>query len=351
MGRGENIMDTKELIRQALIKKFAEAQDEAGIQQAQQAAGRQNDIASLGEALSIGAGADAVSRGARGTDLSSFDRMRQAAQDKIRSAVEARQGRIKAVDNEFDMQNQLEVGDRANRGLDLTEKNQTESNKLAREKFDADEAWRRGEPGRKAAELKAVAGDKAAKGEAERGDKNRKESLDLTDKYMGHPVTKETNTILSSYDKIKSVGKDVNKAVPADDMALVFSFMKMMDPGSTVREGEYANAENTRGVPESVRARYNKVLEGDLLTPQQRTEFIGTAGKIKDAQVGRQKEIYGQYKDISSRYGFDPMQVLGQEPSLPAPDVSTALQAPADQVKVIKGIQYKKVPGGWQKVQ
>ena len=35
----------------------------------------------------------------------------------------------------------------------------------------------------------------------------------------------------------------------AGDMALIFSYMKMLDPNSTVREGEYATAEAAAGVP------------------------------------------------------------------------------------------------------
>ena len=42
-------------------------------------------------------------------------------------------------------------------------------------------------------------------------------------------------------------------------MALIFGFMKTQDPTSTVREGEFATAENARGmVGPHVRRMYNR---------------------------------------------------------------------------------------------
>ena len=51
------------------------------------------------------------------------------------------------------------------------------------------------------------------------------------------------------------------KPTPAGDMALVFGYMKLLDPGSAVRETEYANAENARGVADWVRNLYNKTVD------------------------------------------------------------------------------------------
>ena len=45
----------------------------------------------------------------------------------------------------------------------------------------------------------------------------------------------------------------------AGDLSLIFKYMKMLDPGSTVREGEFANAENAKGIEDSLRALYNKI--------------------------------------------------------------------------------------------
>jgi len=37
--------------------------------------------------------------------------------------------------------------------------------------------------------------------------------------------------------------------------------MKILDPGSVVREGEFATAQNSAGIPERIRAKYNRNTE------------------------------------------------------------------------------------------
>lgn len=71
------------------------------------------------------------------------------------------------------------------------------------------------------------------------------------------------------------------------DVALIFSFMKMLDPGSVVRESEFANAQNTAGVPERIRVVWNKLLRGDKLSQQQRDKFMSLA---KDFMQSAQEE-------------------------------------------------------------
>lgn len=66
----------------------------------------------------------------------------------------------------------------------------------------------------------------------------------------------------------------------AGDISLIFAFMKMNDPGSTVREGEFATAQNATGVPGRVVAAYNRALQGTRLTPTLRADFKKTAGNI-----------------------------------------------------------------------
>lgn len=60
----------------------------------------------------------------------------------------------------------------------------------------------------------------------------------------------------------------------AGDMALIFNYMKILDPGSTVREGEYATARNAAGVEDRVRALWNNLQNGESLLEDQRLQFV-----------------------------------------------------------------------------
>lgn len=121
--------------------------------------------------------------------------------------------------------------------------------------------------------------------------------------------TKELGTreVIASYEKIKNV----NAKTPAGQMSLIFAYMKMLDPGSTVREGEYANAENTRGVPEAVRNQYNKIVRGGRLSQKQVDEFQNEAGTIYNQYVDRQMAQNLFYDQIASAQGLDHRRVTG----------------------------------------
>ena len=60
--------------------------------------------------------------------------------------------------------------------------------------------------------------------------------------------------------------------------------MKILDPGSVVREGEFATAQNTGSVPEGIRALYNRIISGERLTDQQRADFLGQARNLVQSQ-------------------------------------------------------------------
>lgn len=65
-----------------------------------------------------------------------------------------------------------------------------------------------------------------------------------------------------------------------NDISLIFAFMKMLDPGSVVRESEFATAENAGGVPDTVRAVWNKLLGTGKLSANVRNNFVSQAKKI-----------------------------------------------------------------------
>jgi hypothetical protein len=101
----------------------------------------------------------------------------------------------------------------------------------------------------------------------------------LRDEYVGQ--TKDFKTIQSAWRSIKTSGGEPSAA---GDMSLIFGYMKLLDPGSTVREGEYANAQNAGGVPDRVVASYNKLLNGQILSDSQRKDFLGQAKKQYDSR-------------------------------------------------------------------
>lgn len=101
-----------------------------------------------------------------------------------------------------------------------------------------------------------------------------------------------------------------NNPSPAADLSLVFAYMKMLDPNSTVREGEAASAANAGSVPERIRAQYNRALSGETFTAGQRADFLNQA-RLKAETVRQQ--IQPSLKRFRSRAedgGIDPNDII-----------------------------------------
>ena len=126
-------------------------------------------------------------------------------------------------------------------------------------------------------------------------------SADLRTKWLNDPVTKDTRTISSAFSKIKSAGENPSAA---GDLSLIFSYMKILDPGSTVREGEFANAQNAAGVPDQIRNLYERVRTGERLNPDQRKDFVGQAKNLYQAQMGQQKNLDNAILGVARRRGM-----------------------------------------------
>jgi hypothetical protein len=127
----------------------------------------------------------------------------------------------------------------------------------------------------------------------------------LRDEYVGQ--TKDFKTIQSAWRSIKTSGGEPSAA---GDMSLIFGYMKLLDPGSTVREGEYANAQNAGGVPDRVVASYNKLLNGQILSDSQRKDFLGQAKKQYDSRRGEYGELKKSYTALAKEYGLEPKRVV-----------------------------------------
>lgn len=96
----------------------------------------------------------------------------------------------------------------------------------------------------------------------------------------------------------------------AGDLALIFNFMKVLDPGSVVRESEFATAQNAAGIPERVRAQFNRLQEGERLTPKTRKDFVTRAGKLFNKQVNSHGKRVNEFKRLSKEFNVPSSGVI-----------------------------------------
>lgn len=130
-------------------------------------------------------------------------------------------------------------------------------------------------------------------------------ATDLRKEFQGSPEFKAAREVRTAFRKVQTASGNA-----AGDQALVFGYMKLLDPGSTVRDSERADATNAQGVPSWVRTQWNKVFTGETLSPEQRKMFKREAGKTYAAQRKGIEEGANEYRRLAEQEGFDPADVV-----------------------------------------
>lgn len=139
----------------------------------------------------------------------------------------------------------------------------------------------------------------------EGGGKSFEKALKLRGEYVKD--AKDFMTIRDAYGKVNVSAKDPSAA---GDMSLLFNYMKILDPNSVVRESEYATAQNAGSVPERVIGLYNRVLNGEKLSDNQRNDFIKTAQKLYETNISQHDRRISEYTRLSKSFGIDPSTVI-----------------------------------------
>lgn len=110
------------------------------------------------------------------------------------------------------------------------------------------------------------------------------------------------------YQKVIKAAKD---GTPASDIALVFGYMKTLDPGSTVREGEQATVQNSGTIPQTISNMYNRLLTGNgRLAPEQRAQFAESARNQFGVYQNTFDAANQRYGALAQSYGMDPRNVI-----------------------------------------
>jgi len=96
----------------------------------------------------------------------------------------------------------------------------------------------------------------------------------------------------------------------AGDISLIYGYMKILDPRSTVMQGEQASAQNAGSVPESIRAKYNSIIAGEKLDPKVRADFLNQARLIIESQRTMANDVRERYSELARAYGLKPEQIV-----------------------------------------
>lgn len=127
----------------------------------------------------------------------------------------------------------------------------------------------------------------------------------LRKEFIG--LNKDFYSVRDAYSRIAATAKNPSAA---GDLALIFNYMKMLDPNSVVREGEFANAQNAGSVPNKIIGVYNRVLNGERLADAQRKDFLNQAQRLYSTALETYKKTAANYMGLAVQYGGQPSRVV-----------------------------------------
>lgn len=137
---------------------------------------------------------------------------------------------------------------------------------------------------------------------------------ELRKEFNALPEVKDFKMSDTSLTQMKS---SAAAGTPQGDISLIFTFMKTLDPTSAVRESEYATAANSGGVPDSVRNTFNKLIDGERLTPEQRAAFVKQAEQLHSARRAKYDAASARYRALAEKQGASPDDVTGASAQAP----------------------------------
>lgn len=146
------------------------------------------------------------------------------------------------------------------------------------------------------------------------GQKGFENEMKLGGAFKGEPVYKAFSEMKSAYGQITD---SIKQASPAGDLAAATKFMKLLDPGSVVRESELAMAMAASGALDRATNYAQNVIKGTKLTPTQRADFQALADKLYGTAADTYNAKRGEYLQQGEDYGLNAARALGAPAQMP----------------------------------
>lgn len=131
------------------------------------------------------------------------------------------------------------------------------------------------------------------------GQKGYENESKLRQDFKGEPIYKDYNDMKAAHAQIK---KGLSQANPIGDVAAATKIMKLLDPGSVVRESELAIAMGAAGKLDRLQNFADMYITGKKLTPTQRKEFANLADELFAAAGEQYNKKRGEYEGFAKRY-------------------------------------------------
>jgi hypothetical protein len=148
------------------------------------------------------------------------------------------------------------------------------------------------------------------------GQKGFENEMALGSKFKAEPIYKDFSDMKSAFSQVVS---SLSAGTPIGDVAGATKIMKLLDPGSVVRESELAIAMQASGRMDRLQNYFNNFMTGQKLTPTQRDDFKSLANELYAAAGQAYNAKRGEYEQFGNAYNFKNLgTALGPSANIPS---------------------------------
>jgi len=144
--------------------------------------------------------------------------------------------------------------------------------------------------------------------------------------FAASPAFQEWATINTGYENMLSAMKTLTDLPEGDmrrgpaDMRMIYSYLKMLDPNTGVKEGEYASAREAGGQYAGLWNLYDRVVSGAVLDQGTRQAFLQEAFGMHEIATNKLKPLVEQYTREAQIGKFDPNRIIQAMPTHERPE-------------------------------
>jgi len=147
------------------------------------------------------------------------------------------------------------------------------------------------------------------------GQKGFENKMSAKKTFMSEPIYKDFTDMKSAYGQVISA---LDQGSPIGDVAGATKVMKLLDPGSVVRESELGIAMAASGRMDRLKNYFSKWASGETLTPTQRSDFKQLSNELYAAAGQAYNQKRGEYIGFGKDTGVDLESALGSEARIPS---------------------------------
>jgi hypothetical protein len=148
------------------------------------------------------------------------------------------------------------------------------------------------------------------------GQKGFENEMKLASAFKQEPIYKDFSDMKSSFGQVVS---SLSQGTPIGDVAGATKVMKLLDPGSVVRETELGIAMAAAGRMDRLNNYFTNMMTGQKLTPTQREDFKALSNELYAAAGQAYNQKRREYEGFGQAYGFKNLDTaLGAPATIPS---------------------------------